>query len=732
MKSPSLWADDDSGAPPLSPFRVWELGDAFLEGMSLLQSYPLEAAGGVDSLLQTASDLSHRRKEDEAKATSSSNLTLGERLRVTMWKGFTNQIPSPQRSPTESEESSSDEQSSPEDGDETDTPQKTAAPNLTSRLTTTIWRGITNQTSMEPPPSPLPPPSPVAPESPSPTWPTTPLSPASTHEGMGPDRTARLWDYAGKLKDSDAAAKLSKVSSNWRAKAMTGVLSTWNSRKSDAGANQEVVPVNGLGTMTSAPAPQEYDRAYEEGRRGSLPAIDRTGVYSPPARPAHFRPPRDTMYFHGRGPSIPGMSSPESPQSDSGFVQKTKSLQASLASLTRAQTPSPAPKSGPRPLLLNSTSLITNTPKARPMSRSTGSTPTPERASLGNAEWSDVMRSKWQAHHRDSQSSVSSLAPSDALNRPMKGSRSDWESDTDGPSRLVPIGRRSVSPMAPHFRIPSQRPTSQSSSGTSSDKRHLSPVATSHAESTSTVSNPNGWGRVDMLDSSPLSSPSAPKTPVTVDHQADAVIRVTGSEQQRGSMVLTEPGDSPLEPPTQPRKLVRKKTPPSHTYQESDTDSSVVDVPPKSPRLRSKRHASKPTNLRLQDNSRWRAALDLTSNTLAVEWPEDHDLAATPKASHFEGDVISSTSPISPRSPRARQTSTDGSERTRKVSNEGREVRSRKVSTGTRTRKVSTETKETAKKTRDSAAEEGDDEGYDDLLSAYESEEGPVGHSVFR
>lgn len=701
--------------------------------MSLLQSYPLEAAGGVDSLLQTASDLSHRRKEDEAKAASSNNLTLGERLKVTMWKGFTNQTPSPQRSPSESEESSSDEQSSPEDGDETDTPQKNAAPNLTSRLTTTIWRGITNQTSMEPPPSPLPPPSPVAPDSPSPTWPNTPLSPAHTDEGTSPERTARIWDYAGKLKDSDAAATLSKVSSNWRAKAMSGVLSTWNSRKSDASAKQQAEPVDGSGSINSAPVPQGYERAYEEGRRGSLPAMDRTGLYSPPARPAHFRPPRDTVYFHGRGPSIPGLSSPESPQSDSGFVQKTKSLQASLASLTRSQTPSPAPKSGPRPLLLNSTSLITNTPRIRPISRSTGSTPTPERASIGNSEqWSDVMKSKWQAHHRDSLSSVSSLAPSDALNRPVKGSRSDWESDTGGPSRLVPIGRRSVSPMAPNFRIPPQRPTSQSSSGTSSDKGYLGPAATTQAESTSTVSNPLGWGRIDMLDSSPLSSPSAPKTPVTADHQADAIIRVTESEQQRGSMVLTEPSGSPLEPPAQSRKLVRKKTPPSHTYQESDTDSSVVDVLPKSPRLRSKRHAPKPANLRLQDNSRWRAASDQTSNTLAVEWPEDHDLAATPKASHFDGDVVSSTSPVSPRSPRTRQTSTDGSERTRKLSNEGREVRSRKVSTGTRARKISTETKETAKKTRDSAAEEGDDEGYDDLLSAYESEEGPVGHSVFR
>ena len=40
-----------------------------------------------------------------------------------------------------------------------------------------------------------------------------------------------------------------------------------------------------------------------------------------------------------------------------------------------------------------------------------------------------------------------------------------------------------------------------------------------------------------------------------------------------------------------------------------------------------------------------------------------------------------------------------------------------------RTRKVSGEGREGARSSRDSAAIEGDDEGYDDLLSAYESEE---------
>jgi hypothetical protein len=40
-------------------------------------------------------------------------------------------------------------------------------------------------------------------------------------------------------------------------------------------------------------------------------------------------------------------------------------------------------------------------------------------------------------------------------------------------------------------------------------------------------------------------------------------------------------------------------------------------------------------------------------------------------------------------------------------------------------RKTSGDSKDVAKRAGDSSAEEGDDEGYDELLSAYESEEGP-------
>ena len=50
-----------------------------------------------------------------------------------------------------------------------------------------------------------------------------------------PFSQASLWDYAGKLKDSDAVAAFSKVSTNWCAKA----LGAWGVRK---GSNNPVSP----------------------------------------------------------------------------------------------------------------------------------------------------------------------------------------------------------------------------------------------------------------------------------------------------------------------------------------------------------------------------------------------------------------------------------------------------------------------------------------------------------
>ncbi|KAG7452620.1 uncharacterized protein BT62DRAFT_925178 [Guyanagaster necrorhizus] len=677
-RSPGLWAQEVETVQPPSPLHPWELSDAFVEGMTLLQHYPIASAGGIDTIMQAALDLLHKR-EEESKAAKDDKLSLGARIRVTMWKGFTNQVPSPERSPNVSD---SEDEPFLDDGNETEGPTEGLNSGITSRLASTVWRGITNQSSMEPPPSPI---SPATPSSPLPT--SASLSPATAEEKTPSisyfPASVRLWGYAEKVKDSDTAAALAKVSTNWRAKALAG---SWGARKKTPSAIVENTP-----RFQDGGSPKNVD-----GPRRSLPAPDRSGVYSPPTRPSYFRPPRDSIVFpEGLGAALSVPNSPAreaTPESTPSLINRTKNLQASLSSLTRGQS---TPKSGPRPLLLNSSSLITSRTSNRPPSVT---------SQPGADEWSDVRRAKGQrAVHRESQSSVSSLSASDAL---LRATRSDNESDTGGSSRRIPLNRRSVSPMAPTFRVPSSRHASISSATASPDRNIQILSFSSQGETVLKSSDANGWGRADSADSPPLSSPPPPKTPTNV------LLHDNGPSVTDPSA----PNDSfdiiPLELPPQPKKIVRKKTPPPIHYVDDTSDSSVIDAPSRSSKVRTRRRQpSRPPTLRIRDTTRSQSQPDQIGDSLSIEWPKE-DIVYTPRASSFEGDDIPSTT----KARRPRKVSSDGN-------GESNEGRTRKFSTESRTRKVSTDTARAARRTRNSAAEEGDDEGYDDLLSAYESEE---------
>ncbi|KAJ3987134.1 regulator of Vps4 activity in the MVB pathway-domain-containing protein [Lentinula detonsa] len=702
-KSPSLWTEEAPGVPLISPLRPWELSDAFVQGVALLQHYPIQAAGGIDSVLQTASELRHRR-EDEAKFTATNSLTFGDRLRLSVWKGFTNQQTSPERSPSPSESSEEDQDTS---SNVTETQEVAIDSGLTSRLATTVWRGITNQSAMEPPPSPLtmePPRSPHDISRPStPSTPHTPSSPsivvtdseptASTSKGW-PSSTS-LWNYAEKLKESNAAATLSKVSSNWQAKALAG---SWSIRKSGNTSSHSEQP-QVIDSLRHSDPPQNFWFKSSENRRTSVPDPDRSGVYSPPARPAFFKPPRDTVMFTGNEHIVDIPNSPElSPSSEGGLIQKTKSLQASLAALTRGSettlvapaTPQPKPKSGPRPLLLGSTSVIT--PRGeRPISRSENNTPL-----NAPAQWNDVLQSRDNhAIHRDSLSSISSLSPSDALTR----GKMEYDSDSPAPvSRKVALNRRSISPMAPHSRTGSI------------------PAGSSAAlASPMTPLKSSGWGQVHTPESPPaapdglhMRSPSLASSVHTIIPEEHSLEKAPSAD------------DLPLEPPLPSRKLARKRTPPPP----GDTsDSSVPELPRRNNRVRTKRNV-RPPNLRLQ-HAVIPERVTTSPNSLAVEWPfDEQELATTPRASSFS-DANNSTSPRSPR--RARKISTErrSPTRQRKTSGEGQEPRSRKTSNEMRTRKVSD-----VNNHRDSAADMGDDEGYDELLSAYSESEDSSRHII--
>lgn len=693
---------------PPSPLRAWELNDAFPDGMKLLQEYPLKSAGGTDSILQTAVEL-RRRREDESKAIKDNN-TLGSRLRNTFWKGITYQstpLPSSPEVPEKLDEEPRDE------GEGTEKPSADASSStsgIASRLANVVWLGITNQSAMEAPPSPVSPvpsssasPHPLSPVSPlPPPSPVSPLPPASPASPLPPDSptsptplssaTSSLWNYAEKLRESDAAASLSKVSTNWKVKA----IQAWNKPStpptSDASDISHVNPGTDQAKRPSSEG--SFNTHRERSFSGALPSE----TYSPPPRPTYFRPPRDSMLPQ---PRRYAQSSPTSPDSvDDTPSTQAKVLRDSIASLAGFTVPTPSkpsPKSAPRPLLLNSTSVVT-----RPSSSSSPLVRTPP------------LRTPPSRLRGDSLSSVGTAPESAKTKTRRHDSHSEWESDALE-SRVVPLNRRSVSPMAPHYRTVHGRPPSSSSErGPNGQDLFLnSPSGRSDGSAS------RGWSRGDRLDS-PLTLPASPPlyTPppptATSSHAA-----VSGAASQRGSLVISEPNIRVLEAPIQARKLARKKTPPSSHVDYTSDSSAALDAPPRSPRQRPRRGTHSLATIHVQKDKSTED--NGTSNTLTLPEPVDHDNVVTPRAAAFQQPNENSTPSAFPALPplrtrkisgESRKAHGDASEpRARKISSSSHSPRTRKVSEGRSTKRV------------DSGAEEGDDEGYDELLSAYESED---------
>ena len=683
--TPSLWAEENLLLGPPSPLRAWELNDAFPDGMSLLQAYPLDSAGGIDSILQTAVEL-RRRREDESKAAQA-NTTLGSRLRDTFWKGITTQSTSPS-SPEMSEKSDEEPR---DEGEGTEIPSVDASSStsgLASRLANVVWLGITNQSAMEAPPSPVSP-VPSASASPRPFSPVSPLPPPSPASPLPPDSptsptplssaTSSLWSYAEKLRDSDAAASLSKVSTNWKVKA----IQAWN--KTSTPPTSDILHVNRGTDQARRPSSDGFLNAHRERSFSGT----RSETYSPPPRPAYFRPPRDSILPQPRTNAQPSPISPD-PVDDAPSPQ-AKSLRDSIASLAGLAVPTPtksSPKSAPKPLLLISSSLVTR-PSSSPLVR------TPPSRLRG-----------------DSLSSAATV-PESAKKPRRHDSHSEWESD-GLESRIIPLNRRSVSPMAPQYRTAhGGPPSSLSERGPNGDLFLNSPSGRSDGSAS------RGWSRSDRLDS-PLTLPASPPlyTPppptATSSHAT-----VSGTHSQRGSLVISEPNIRVLEAPIQARKLARKRTPPSSHVDYTSDSSAAPDAPPRSPRQRPRRAAHTLATIHVQqDKSTEDSGI---SSTLTLPESFDHENVVTPRATAFRQPNEDSTPSEFPNSPtlppiRTRKLSSesrkDASEpRTRKISSSSHSPRTRKVSEGKSTKRV------------DSGAEEGDDEGYDELLSAYESED---------
>ncbi|KAJ3474489.1 hypothetical protein NLI96_g12430 [Meripilus lineatus] len=449
--SGNLWIDENAVLPSTED-SAREIDDAFVEGMALLRAYPLHTVGGIDSVLQVAFDLAQRRLTERPMAPQAGNEGLGARLRNTVWNLAS------QANATIAdiaEEEGSEEESEEEAPPQPPAKQLPSPPpadpsrlTLSSRLANTVWKGITNQSAMEEPASPVTP-SPVrSPHNPiSPPLPSSPLaSPNSIPPTSPPNRTSKLWGYAEKFRDSDTAATLAKVSTNWRVKA----LDAWSKRgiqtaPSTPASGLAPLPLPSISNLSGGPdggikrgslGVNPSPRVVEEQRRQSLPGVNRAEAYSPPPRPAYFAPVRDSILPEPRDTLTSPTKSDAGSDTGSTSSQRIQDSLASFVSLSRGPSPQPS-KSAPRPLLLNSSSLITDHPVPQPQ---------PQPVPHSDNQWADTVRAKRPAAmHRNSQSSISS-SPSEQVVRPRRA-ETVWPPVDTSASRIVPLHRKTPSPL---------------------------------------------------------------------------------------------------------------------------------------------------------------------------------------------------------------------------------------------------------------------------------------------
>ena len=649
-----------------------EFSEAFMEGMVFLQNYPVNVVGGMEAVLQAADDLTKRR-EAEARAALAASTGVGAKIRGAVW-GFSGQPGSAVTMPALSvtNEPAGRQEISAEITD-------AGPPTFTSRLATTVWRGITNQSAMDepsPPPTPSVSGSPHYPYPPSPqllaqTFSPGPPSPLVLGSRLGTPEPAligtNLWNYAEKLRDSDTAARLSKASTNLRVMA----LDAWHKRGTPESVHDHPDPGG-----AKFPSDVIHTRTYSAVSEGSYfsrqPSFsDADPTYTPPPRPSNFRPPRDSVFLDTKA-----LSTPASPT-----LSSTSELSAGSNGTGRSIS------GGPKPLLLSTSKSISPTNEGRRM---------------------------WGHIAQDSISSTSSLSPTDYKSKRRTDSI-NWDSDTSK-SRVVPIrrGTGKVSPAAMAAKLSRSRQDS-----TSSEKGdYLRKLSEEPKPIIETRAQPPIPEEDYANPPSPIHSPP-PGTPLSVVTPASEAVHVQDAESQQGSLVLNEMSEdsAPI------RSFIRRKTRSTFDRPEGAiSDSSIGGARIKhSQRVKSRRQLPR---IRTTHGDSDRTMTTSPSTLQLPEWPHGVEEAPTPRASDFEV-AFPSSPPRSPRSPRrTRKSSADGETRPRKTSGENREgTRPRKVS-GEKMRKVSGGS---VRRNRESSSVEGDDEGYDDLLSAYESEEGRRG-----
>ncbi|KAG9005032.1 hypothetical protein FRB94_001855 [Tulasnella sp. JGI-2019a] len=211
-------------APPTAPVPGFEsetrgvMGEGFIEGMILLQSYPLKTIG-LDMVIAGAWVLEGRMRDEERLRLQGPSMIadVGSRLRQRFWNGITNQA------------------TDDEDGEESDEDE------ATEKETETVKKAVDKDATSD----------------------------TAPRQGVFP--SVKLRQYAEAIQSSDTAASVSKASTNLTAVA----LSAWKSRSTGAPGSQtsDAVPTSPPPTSTSHPQvplpPTEKIRQYAEAIRSS-------------------------------------------------------------------------------------------------------------------------------------------------------------------------------------------------------------------------------------------------------------------------------------------------------------------------------------------------------------------------------------------------------------------------------------------------------------------------------
>ncbi|KAG8896836.1 hypothetical protein FRB99_008614 [Tulasnella sp. 403] len=363
--SGGLWGDEyvDADAvaaartgipPPTSPMPASDgethgvMGEGFIEGMQLLQSYPVQAIG-LQMIIDGAIELSGKMERDaEQRARGPSTILLvGSHLRQRILDGLTNKTALGEEEPPSGDES--DGELTKKDADkhpatvasvEQEAAQQTpslpsagyaakwrqyaealkesdAAASLSKASTN--WRLVAMDALRSKPSAETqsPPASPTAPSSPN--YPGgILLSPNETTDNRA-SASSRLRHYADALRSSDTAASLSKVSTNWTAAA----IDRWNKPILSSPLNPNTPPPPPPPATPISPQPDgQRSRGGSLGswtawgsRAGSLLGVTSAGApsdnqgLSPTWSPQ--RDGRNSLPVPLRGPGTPGSTSPQ-------------------------------------------------------------------------------------------------------------------------------------------------------------------------------------------------------------------------------------------------------------------------------------------------------------------------------------------------------------------------------------------------------------------------------------